>query len=215
MTGDRTPGCRRCGTCCRKGGPALHRQDLPAIQRGAIALKYLYTLRKGERVRENVRGGVVNLAEELIKIKEGPDGRACIFFDDNEKGCIIYDRRPLECRILKCWDTREIEAIYDRDRLCRRDLLEALPHLWDLAAFHQEECDLEPILKGHPDRREVNRIMACDSEMRRLVPERTGLDPEILDFLLGRPLSSIMTGGRRQGRPVSSGGPGSGGAGGV
>jgi Fe-S-cluster containining protein len=202
---DRTDHCRRCGTCCKKGGPALHQKDRSAVEKGEIPLKYLYTIRKGELVWENVRGGVVPLEGELIKIKEGPDGRACTFFDAAENGCAIYDRRPVECRALKCWDTREIEAIYQRDRLRRRDLLQSVPGLWDLVASHQTECDVDRIreLEGHgePDRSRLNRIMAYDREMRNLVRERSGLDPGILDFLFGRPLAQILSGGRRHNRP--------------
>ncbi len=196
--------CRRCGTCCRKGGPALHRADRSLVEGGAIPLKRLYTLRKGELAWENVRGGVVPLTEEIIKIKEADGKTACRFFDDAERGCAIYENRPLECRALKCWDTREIEQIYRRDRLSRRDLLETVPGLWDLVTSHETECGPDRVRalndRDAGDRRTLARITAYDREMRRLVTERSGLDPEVLDFLLGRPLSRVIAGERSRPR---------------
>jgi hypothetical protein len=161
---------------------------------------------------------VVPLAAELIKIKEGPDGRACLFFDAAENGCAIYDRRPLECRVLKCWDTREIEAVYRRDRLRRQDLLESAPQWWDLVISHQAECDVDRIRASSggpgPDRGDLKKIMAYDREMRRLVTERIGIDSEILDFLFGRPLCRILQSRRFPGRtdPPRPSAPGVGGA---
>ncbi len=196
--------CRRCGTCCRKGGPALHRADGPLVERGAVPLKHLYTLRKEELAWENVRGGVVPLETEIVKIKEKEGERACRYFNEAEKGCIIYENRPLECRVLKCWDTREIERIYRRERLCRQDLLSGVTGLWDLVTSHEKECGLARIRGLRPDeraadRQALSRIIAYDREMRRLVTERSNMEPEILDFLLGRPLSLIIA--RERSRP--------------
>ncbi len=163
-------------------------------------MKHLYTLRKGEPAWENIRGEVAPLEAEIIKIREADGGRACRFFNDAEKGCAIYENRPMECRILKCWDTAEIEAMYRRDRLSRQHLLGTISGLWDLAATHEKECGLDRIGRlmagDDPDRGALARIMAYDREMRNLVTERSGIDPEILDFLFGRPLARIMPGGR-------------------
>ena len=60
--------CHRCGTCCEKGGPSLHREDRPMIDDGRIPARCLFTIRRGERVRDNVKGTLVPLSEEVIKI---------------------------------------------------------------------------------------------------------------------------------------------------
>ncbi len=51
--------CLRCGTCCEKGGPGLHQEDRMLIEKGQIPAKYLYAIRKGERVYDNVKGCLV------------------------------------------------------------------------------------------------------------------------------------------------------------
>lgn len=201
---ERQTQCRRCGTCCRKGGPALHRADRPLVEKGAIPLKHLYTLRKGELAWENVRGGVVPLEGEIIKINETDGGRACRYFNEADNGCAVYRNRPLECRALKCWDTREIERIYRRDRLCRQDLLAGATGLWDLVVSHENECGLARVRElrsdDPADRRTLSRIIAYDREMRRLMTERSNMEPAILDFLLGRPLSMVIAMARRRSR---------------
>jgi hypothetical protein len=52
------PVCRRCGRCCRLGGPALHTADLPLILQGRLTPAELVTLRRGEGVTDNVAGTV-------------------------------------------------------------------------------------------------------------------------------------------------------------
>lgn len=47
--------CRRCGTCCEKGGPALHTDDRMLIENGHIPARYLFTIREGEPVVDNVK----------------------------------------------------------------------------------------------------------------------------------------------------------------
>lgn len=64
-------GCRRCGTCCEKGGPSLHLADKPLVVDGQIPARCLFTLRKGERVRDNVAGTLVPLEREIVKIRGG------------------------------------------------------------------------------------------------------------------------------------------------
>ncbi len=51
----------------------------------------------------------------------------------------------LECRVLKCWDTREIEKIYDKNRLTRRELISGIKWIWDLIEEHEKRCSYEKI----------------------------------------------------------------------
>lgn len=183
--------CRRCGTCCRQGGPALHMEDRALVEGGAIRLTELVTLRQGEPARDNVSGGIIAAESDIIKIKSRARTTACRFFDDPENTCHIYTRRPLECRVLKCWDTREIRDLYHRDRLTRQMLLEGRHGLWDLVAEHQQTCDYSRIgdLVRQADRQQLAYLLRYDANIRRLVVEKTGLDQEVLPFLLGQPLS--------------------------
>ncbi|MFZ1199260.1 MAG: YkgJ family cysteine cluster protein [Desulfobacterales bacterium] len=193
--------CKRCGTCCRKGGPAFHLSDRPLIENGIIPLRYLMTIRKGERVNDPVRGVLEPVGAELIKLKGGYDTWTCTFFDGRNSGCRIYADRPVECRLLKCWDTTDLETIYEKDRLTRRHLLENVAGLWDLVMSHEEKCswgklgEMVARLKKDGDNsagKVMAEIVAYDRHLRRLVVENSGIDPQILDFLFGRPLAKIL-----------------------
>ncbi len=61
--------CHRCGTCCEKGGPALHHGDKALVEEGRIPAKYLFTIRKGEPAHDNVKGNTLFAQTDLIKIK--------------------------------------------------------------------------------------------------------------------------------------------------
>lgn len=203
--------CIRCGTCCEKGGPAFHQADRLLIESGTIPAKHLFTIRQGELAYDNVRGCLVPVASDIIKIKGKPDTWTCVYFEEAEKACAIYDDRPLECRALKCWDTRELEKIYAGRRLTRQDLVSKIEGLWDLIKEHQIRCNYEKIqnlireLKtgsSTQTRRKLGEIIRYDTEIRRLVVADGGVDPEMLDFLFGRPLSATLQNlGIEVGRP--------------
>ncbi len=182
--------CRRCGTCCKKGGPSFHSEDRFLIEDGLILSKHLYTIRKGETVYDNVTGRLCSAESEIIKIK-GKHGRwTCVFF--NEHGCDIYDNRPIECRALKCWDTRDIEKIYACNRLSRKDLLSEIKGLWELIQDHESRCSyqkLRQLLKQSPENKdEIQLMLAYDKEIRAVASEKGRIDPEMTDFLFGRPM---------------------------
>ena len=193
--------CARCGICCEKGGPGFHIEDRMLIEKGKIPSKFLYTIRKGELARDNVKGCLMPVESDIIKIKGKEGSWMCIFFDEIDKGCTIYIDRPLECRALKCWDTRELEQCYASARLTRKDLVSEVDGLWDLIAEHQVRCDYEKIrqlikdltgVKSSPARRELMEIIRYDVEIRNLVVSKGGLDADMLDFLFGRPLAQTL-----------------------
>jgi Fe-S-cluster containining protein len=207
--------CVRCGTCCEKGGPALHHEDRLLIENGGIPARFLFTIRRGELVRDNVKGRLMPAASDIIKIKGRADGWTCIFLDDGQTCCTIYDDRPLECRVLKCWDTRELEKIYAGSRLTRQDLISGVEGLWELIRDHQQRCDYEEIRNLVNDlragsrqdaQRKLGEIVRYDTEIRELVLSRGGVEPDLLDFLFGRPLIKTLPDYgirvRRQGRKV-------------
>ena len=193
--------CIRCGTCCEKGGPGFHQADRMLIDKGVIPSRYLYTIREGELARDNVKGCLQPVESDIIKIKGKEDSWTCIFFDEVKKGCTIYDDRPLECRKLKCWNTRELEQIYATARLTRKDLVSEVKGLWDLIEDHQARCDynkIRPLIKELSGvkptraRQKLLEIIRYDAEIRNLVISRGGLDADMLDFLYGRPLTQTL-----------------------
>jgi Fe-S-cluster containining protein len=193
--------CIRCGTCCEKGGPGFHQEDRMLIDKGVIPSRYLFTIRKGEFAYDNVKGCLMPVDSDIIKIKGREDTWTCVFLDEAEKECSIYNDRPLECRALKCWDTRELEQIYADRRLTREDLISEVEGLWDLIKHHQERCDYAKIQDLIKDldgchrvdaRRELAEIIRYDMEIRELVVSQAGIDRAMLEFLFGRPLTKTL-----------------------
>lgn len=195
--------CQRCGTCCKKGGPALHDEDKQIIDNGGIPLTSLYTIRKGELANDTIGGGLIHLMAEIIKIKSRPDSSVCMYFNDANMSCGIYDDRPMECRTLECWNTSKIAAIYAQDRLTRAFVLEKIEWLKDLVKTHESECDLDRIQILVNDRETgdadaasaLMEMINYDFHLRSVVREKGNIAPDMLDFLFGRPLNEII---RRQ-----------------
>ena len=192
--------CQRCGICCQKGGPALHKEDALLIEKGSIPAKSLFTLRKGEMAFDNVRGHAAPLKDEIIKIK-GRDGSwVCCYYDTAAQACRIYDSRPLECQVLACWDTADIEKIYAHDRLTRQDLLRSVSGLWEIVQTHERRCAYRKIEKWVPQIKSGNEtaraalceVVAYDGYLRSLTVTKSGIATALLDFLFGRPLSETL-----------------------
>jgi Fe-S-cluster containining protein len=191
--------CRRCGTCCLKGGPVLHREDLELVRKGAIPLRDLITICPGEPVHDNVKGRIRQTENDRIKIQPRKGSTTCRYYDSAQRACTIYPRRPIQCRVLKCWEPAPLEALYDQDHLTRKDLLGEIPGLWDLVKTHGRRCD------AHDNARRAARYLArskgwqkaeaelleslrYDQSLRDLVHAQGRPDPALLPFLLGRPL---------------------------
>lgn len=182
--------CKRCGTCCLKGGPALHIQDISLVTQGILLKKHLYTLRKGELVRDNVAGTLIPLESEIIKLKGQGDSWTCIFFNNKTKTCGIYKNRPVECEALKCWDTKNIEKLYNKDRLTRKDLIPQKSWLWDMIQEHEDRCSYLKIneLRSDMNTEQIREIERYDFHLRDLLVKKAGMKLEDMNFLFGRPL---------------------------
>jgi Fe-S-cluster containining protein len=192
--------CQRCGTCCQKGGPGLHLEDYPLVDSGKIPLENLLTLRMGEPAYDNVTGTISPAITDIIKIKSNHDNISdCAFYNGPQKSCRIYDRRPIECEVLECWDTRRIVDIYKCRRLTRRHLLSKVKSLWELVEDHQQRCDYSHIAKlvtqirdkckAQEATEDLLELIRYDKHLRDVTLERTNLEFGTLSFLFGRPLS--------------------------
>ena len=193
--------CRRCGTCCEKGGPSFHIEDKQLIEKGIIPAKFIYTIRQGELAYDNIRRALLPVTSDVIKIKGRAETRCCMFYDEQETTCRIYENRPVECRALKCWDTRELEDIYEKNRLTRRNLLAEVEGVWDLIDEHGRRCSYKKLgqlvarlkqEKSNAVAGQILEIVEYDNQLRKLVVERGQLDEQILDFLFGRPLEETF-----------------------
>lgn len=197
--------CQQCGTCCRKGGPALHKIDRNLVLEGFIPLKYLFTIRPGEIVSNQIKKIDEPAPEDIVKIKGSSNNSwSCSYFSISENKCRIYANRPLECRILECWNTQAIESAYHKDRLNRKDLLNSVAGLVELIDFHQAHCDHLRLNDWIPNlthidekiRQEAQKgileSLHWDLRIRELALQKTNVDPLQLDFLFGRPLHFIL-----------------------
>ena len=197
--------CIRCGACCKKGGPCFHLEDKKLIEKGIILTKYLFTIRAGEPAYDNVKEKILPAVTDIIKIKGKKGSWACVFYNEKEKRCMIYDNRPVECKALKCWDTQEIRRIYSKNRLIRKDLIFKVKGLWDLVKDHQSRCSYEKIKRfaetinygvKNCEKKEATQsildMIKYDHHIRLVVVEKIRLDSDILDFLFGRPLTMTI-----------------------
>ena len=205
------PGCLRCGTCCKNGGPALHREDRRLIENGILSINDLFTIRKGEPVWDNVRNQRIFADDELIKIKGTGDTWSCKFYDQKDKTCGIYIHRPVECQVLNCRDTRKISQIYEKERLSRMDLLSERNVACSFVKDHELTCGYKRIKKliqsiDDPSCSEqLSRLMEIvlyDAHLRDLLVEKKVLHEDAMAFFFGLPLMETI---RRFGYKIEKG----------
>jgi len=192
--------CQRCGECCIRGGPAIHEADAALILNGSIPLNQLYTIRPGERAYDNVNGGLFQVTTDIIKIISREGSQACVFYDDANNACRIYEKRPMECRLQACWDNAALQQAYTGDRLSRKEILVNSQWLRELIDAHEERCHFEFIYPLVESREagdmsaaaELTEIVNYDAYFRDIAVSKGQVPADLLDFLLGRPLAEIL-----------------------
>lgn len=192
--------CTRCATCCAKGGPALHREDMALLEKGTFGYKDLITFRRGELMRDQISGGLVPLEEEIVKLR-GRDAASwtCCFLNVVDRLCFIYADRPSECRALDCWNPETIEAMYNKDRVTRENVLGADSGAAELVRVHEEKCGypmlerLAAAFDQDPAAREAfAEAVRFDMAFRVVVREKADIPANEMDFYFGRPLSETV-----------------------
>lgn len=194
--------CIRCGACCLKGGPALHHEDRKLILQNTIRLEHLVTIRQGEPAVSPLGDKLEYLQAEIIKLKGQANDWACLFFDRQNSSCLIYQHRPIECTLLKCWDTNDLEMIINKKLLCRTDIINDDSPILEQIAIHEEKCylaGLEDLLSSLSVRSLQNEVMA---EFTDMVRKDMGIRAQALSapdfpeknelFVFGRPLFIIL-----------------------
>jgi Fe-S-cluster containining protein len=194
------PYCLRCGDCCRQGSPTLYLADMPILRQGSIRRVDLITLRDGEIGFSNATQDLILLPEERIKVKEKPGGRECIFLDAETKGCNIYEDRPLQCRVMECWNPDTFQGLDGYEFLSRNELLNPEDPLIPIIESHTKRCsvsDLQEALsrtkKGFAAAQdEALDILFFDRHLREYLTQEQGIGPENQVFLIGRPVSDLI-----------------------
>lgn len=196
--------CMKCGTCCRKGGPTLHQVDRSLVENGLIPARYLFTMRAGERVFDNLNKRLAVTDQEMIKIRGTGVDWTCVFFDSGRCDCRIYEHRPSQCNAQKCWAPEDLEALAASTRLTRSNLLSGVRGLWDLIIDHEQRCpyatvkhSADRLYETPDDPSAIGRILEMaryDAALRDSLIQSKKAEPDMLDFLLGRPLAETLPG---------------------
>ncbi|MDY6953998.1 MAG: YkgJ family cysteine cluster protein [Thermodesulfobacteriota bacterium] len=193
--------CIRCGTCCLKGGPSLHKEDAGLFTKGILKRAHVYTLRRGEVVRD-IDDTLKVLEEEMIKIKGQDEGCwTCLFYNEQQQACKIYGDRPMECRALKCWDLREFKEAMASPHLQRRHLIDPENGILKIIGAHEQKCayaTLESAVKqlrgpdSHGAVETILDLLQYDECMRPLLTEKLEVPSRAMDFYFGRPLRTTI-----------------------
>lgn len=214
------PECRRCGECCRRGGPTLMREDAALVREGVFPLAGIVCLRAGEWARHDGGGShttnaapgkdnVAPLSVEMLKLAGAGDSAhpwRCRYLGstDGLSVCTVHAHRPLQCRTLFCTHTAPLEQLMERGDFLNREQLFALlaereprAALWaQLARAHEEACSAADYFRccaGTSDEARARRaeMERYDRAFRQLCVERQALEPDLLPLVLGRPLAAL------------------------
>lgn len=191
--------CSRCGDCCRAASPTLQVQDAVLVLEGVIPQSDLFTIRKGEWVRDNVQARLRKTRTEMLKIREKAQG-GCIYYEEERSACRIYARRPAQCAALTCWDTAAFMAAYREPKAGRHHVVKE-PALRHLIGEHERRCGYAAVeaavgriaREGRTAVEMVLEQLRFDTELRRLAVRKLPLPEDTLDFLFGRPLEETIT----------------------
>ncbi len=191
------PTCTQCGTCCRKGGPLLHDEDVTLLTKRHVHLHHLVTLRMGEWAHDPTQDTVRQLEAEVIKIagtQEQGFPWHCILH--TLAGCSLHPHRPAQCHALFCQDCTDLKALYAHNHLTRYDILTHLPHKgWiELISVHEEACSVRQFaeLLAQEQHEDVGHMIRYDEHFRALCLEKAQIPKNVLPFLFGRPLMRIV-----------------------
>ena len=126
--------CRRCGTCCEKGGAVLRLADIPLLER--IPMSDIVCLRRGELAFDPRTRALEPLATEMLKLQGKDRGWECVYFVPQTRSCSKYEHRPLECRALFCGDTAGVLQAMDEPALSREHVVAKDSGLWACIEDH-------------------------------------------------------------------------------
>jgi hypothetical protein len=184
------------------GGPSLHDKDKKLIQQNLIARESLITIRKGEPVFSPGEITPQWNRTEFIKLKGKPAQWTCIYYDEIKKSCSLYAHRPIECILLKCWDTVDLEKIAGKNLLNRLDIISSDDAVIQYINRHKNECSLEFLEGFNIDEiknineeilAELVKLVNKDLELRVEAVRKLNMNLDLELFYFGRPLFKILS----------------------
>jgi Fe-S-cluster containining protein len=185
-----------------KGGPALHIDDKKLLIQKTINQESLITIRRGEPVFSLEESTPEWATTEIIKLKGKQAEWSCIFYDQDSSTCSIYQHRPLECILLKCWNAVELEAIAGKSLLSRFDIISPDESIIKYIHRHEKVCNLDILgqLALKPNRKfdkntlaELNELVNKDLALRSEALMHLNLNLDLELFYFGRPLFKILS----------------------
>lgn len=191
--------CVRCGECCQHHSPILLTTDLPLLHDSIVSWTDIYTRRQGEMV-STATGTLTPLPSEQIKIRLRPETGYCQFYHDAPSRCLIYERRPEECRVRSCWLTEQDHPPLSGTPLTRRELFAGHPELWELLQTHERRCAFsrfDNAVKGlknaDPSAPEaLFDLLHFDHYLRQMLIKDWNVPPAATELLLGRPFPHFL-----------------------
>ena len=194
--------CDCCGICCSKGGPALHYDDRALLQDNFLQAEHLITIRKGEPVFSLSAQNPEPARSEIIKIKGRGSEWTCLFFREKEAECAIYEHRPLECSLLQCWDTENLEKVAGRNLLSRYAIIATNDPILSFIKRHDENCSLENlasqltelnrVISRQQAMNDLTRLVNTDLAIRSQAIAELHFSLDLELFFFGRPLFKIL-----------------------
>ena len=194
--------CKRCGTCCRQGGPALHGPDLELLSSGHLRPDDLITVRRGELAFQPLAASPEPVAHEFLKLTGRNGSWQCVFYDEATKGCGRYEHRPMACALLDCTNTGPLLDIAGQDLLTRFDCIADDDPLLPLMREHEDLCpcpDLHAVRQEieqgaftAPRLAELEAAAARDLAFRSRTAAGFGLSVGQELFAFGRPLLQLL-----------------------
>jgi len=180
----------------------LHHDDKKILLSGYVGHKHLVTVRRGEMAYNPLRDCLEPVPRELIKVAGKGNGWSCVFYDEKESCCSLYEHRFLECRLLKCWDPSDLISVIYRDTISRADIINPDDPIMEVIAMHEKECPFNEInalltaLSDGKNRKgifsELSVFIQADSSLRIHAFSELGLGREFELFIFGRPLYRIL-----------------------
>jgi len=185
-----------------KGGPTLHKEDKKILLEGHISYQHLVTIRKGEPAFTPLSDKPEPVKQELVKIAGKGKTWECLFYGKKESSCAIYEKRPLECRLLKCWDTSDILSITGKDTITRADIISQDDPITKFIERHEKKCSvlmaenlISAVMKKNSDSISLVKLTALvqqDLAIRSKAISEFGLSVETELFFFGRPMFKIL-----------------------
>lgn len=198
---NRRTSCIRCGKCCSESSPSLLKEDMALFISGVLSYDNTYTIRDGERVKSKGDGNIYESFIELIKISDKDGTQVCVFYKDKE-GCSIYENRPLQCRMYRCWVPENLMNGLEESALKRSDIFGSIDFLMEVIERHEEKCSykklsdaFDRLAGGSEDAVEdIMDMLQYDTYIRPFLVERFNIPKNAMNLILGRPLAETIVG---------------------